>query len=949
MQCLLKHANASTVLTMLVLSVVGRVGHAQFHPTDYVNTLRGTDSTPDFSRGNTFPAVTLPFGFNFWTPVTEGNSDGWLYKYRASTIQGFAVSHEPSPWIGDYASLQVMPSTGAVKLDPESRALAFRHEDETARAHFYRVAMSAPQITTEIAPTMHAAIFRFTFPNTSKTNNVLFDTIDQASGIFSADPADGSVSGYVDMKTPRMYFYATFDSPFQTVLHPKGGGANVAVRFSSNVGATVVMRIGTSFISAEQAKVHVVNETASLSFDEIKARAQAEWDELLGRVTVDGASESQKTTLYSSLYRTMMYPNTFTEEVDGSAKHFSPYANEVRDGPLYVNNGFWDTYRAAWPLYTLLVPNRVGVMLDGFVNAYKEGGWIPRWSGPGYNDCMVGSHANVVIADAYAKGIHDFDVGAAYDAMLKDALVYSSDPAQGRKGNEHAIFRDYLALEDVGESAAWHLEDSVCDFSISQMAQALGDEVHAGYFRRRALRYANLFSATTGFFRGRHTDGSFRSSDAEFLPEEWGYEYTEGCAWHYTMAASHDPRGMIALYGGDQAFADKIDAVLSASPNFLPGSYGNEIHEMREAFASGMGQYAHPNEPVHHMLYMYDYAGMPWKTQAAVRRVLSETGPFYGPGFDGGGYLGDEDNGEMSAWFILSALGLYPASPGHPEYAIGSPLFKEMTLHLENGQTFMVVARDNGPEHVYVQNANLNGQAYTKTFVSHADILAGGVLELDMGAAPSRWGTAPKDRPTSLTHDDRVSSPLRDCARGGRASASDENISEGETAAAAFDDDSGTKWLVFANHGHLQYELSDACPIEWYTLTSANDAAERDPMDWTLEGSLDQAQWTKLDERHGEVFRWRRQTRVFGTDNRGAYRFFRLNITMNHGGPSLQLAELELLEREVTPSTPDSSPGHPAALAGQCCARHGVVGAAGLGVMLCSVVILFVRRRMKPV
>lgn len=946
MQRLLRRANASNVLFMLVLTVAGRVGHAQSRPTDYVNTLRGTDSTQDFSRGNTFPAVTLPFGFNFWTPVTEGNSDSWLYKYRASTIQGFAVSHEPSPWIGDYASLQVMPSTGAVKPDPASRALAFRHDDETARAHFYRVVMSDPQITTEITPTMHAAMFRFTFPVTSNENNILFDTIDKASGRFSANRSDASVSGYVDMKTPRMYFYATFDSPFQAVVHPKGGGgANLAVQFSRD---TVVMRIGTSFIDVTQAKAHVISETAALGFDDVKARAQAAWDELLGRVTVEGASEDQKTTLYSCLYRTLMYPNTFTESVDGSDKHFSPYANEVREGPLYVNNGFWDTYRAAWPLYTLLVPSRVGVMLDGFVNAYKEGGWIPRWSGPGYKESMVGTHADVVLADAYAKGIRDFDVRTAYDAMLKDALVYSDDPAQGRRGNEHGIFRDYLALEDVGESAAWHLEDTVCDFSIAQMARALGDEVHAGYFKRRALRYANLFSTTTGFFRGRHTDGRNRTSDTEFLPEEWGYEYTEGCAWHYTMAASHDPQGMIALYGGDQALADKIDAVLSASPNFLPGSYGGEIHEMREAFASGMGQYAHPNEPVHHMLYMYDYAGMPWKTQANVRRVLSETGPFYGPGFDGGGYLGDEDNGEMSAWFILSALGLYPASPGHPEYAIGSPLFKEMTLHLENGRTFTVIAHNNSPERIYVQNAHLNGQTYTKTFVSHADILAGGVLQLDMGAAPSHWGTAPEDRPTSLTHDDRVPSPLRDCARGGRASASGENVNGGETAAAAFDDDSATKWLVFANHGDLQYELANACPIEWYTLTSGNDAAERDPMDWTLEASLDQVHWTKLDERHGEVFRWRRQTRVFGTDNSAAYRFFRLNITMNNGGPSLQLAELELLEREATPSTPDSLPGHPAAVSGQCCARRGVVSAAGLSAVLCCLVVLVVRRRTKP-
>ena len=869
-------------------------------PSSYVNTLRGSASTPDYSLGNTFPAVALPFAFNLWTPVTIGKHRSWLYGFDAKRIQGFAVSHEPSPWIGDYASMQIMPVVGKVAAAADDRAQPFRHDAELAHAHYYRVAFAKAGITTELTPTLHGAMFRFTFPATDAAH-VVFDALDASAGEITADVNGASVFGYFDVKQPRMYFFATFDQPLRAATPIDARRTALSVSVSTRAKQRVEMKIATSYISVDQARASLEAEIGQRSFDEVRDRAQNIWDELLGRVEVEGASEAQKTTLYSNLYRAFLYPNMMTEQVDGVAKHFSPYNGRVCDGQLYVNNGFWDTYRAAWPLYIVLFPNVAGRMLDGIVSAYKEGGWLPRWTAPGYANIMVGTHADAVLADAYLKGVRGFDVGAAYDGMLKDALVYSGVGGRGRNGNDHSIFRGFVAFEDTAESAAWQLEDSINDFAIARMAEALGDGVHARYFRERAAGYAKLFDSETGFFRGRHADGQYRGPAAEFRPIEWGNEYTEGCAWHYVAAASHDPAGMAALYGGADRFADKLEAVLAAPSDFLPGSYGSAIHEMLEGRDSGMGQYAHPNEPVQHMLYMFNYAGRPWRTQETVREVLAPKGSFYSAGVgDGRGYLGDEDNGQMSAWYVFSALGLYPASPLHGEYVIGSPLFRRMRVRLENGKTFEVVAEDNADDHPYVQSAAFNGVPRTQNFLTHAELVNGGVLELRMGPKPSTWGARPEDRPSSLTPAGATPAALIDCARGGSASAT-EGAAAVSGAERAFDDDSGTK-LSLALSGKLTYRPPEPCAIDWYTITSADGASEHDPTAWVLQGTRDGTSWELVDERSQEVFRWRRQTRVFEAKMHTPYRAYRLSVTHSAGGGPVELAEVELLRSSASPA-----------------------------------------------
>lgn len=873
-----------------------RPAHAQTRLAEYVNTLRGTNSSREFSRGATFPAVTMPFGFNFWTPFTEGNSQRALYVYGRRTVQGFGVSHEPSPAIRDHGSIQMMPQVGAVKVAPEARAAAFQHSREVARPYYYSVDLESPAIRVEFTPTDHAARFRYTYPR-SEQSILLFDSIDSVTGEIRVLSESGELEGSVDHNGPRLYFAAHVDAPIRGVEYPQHAGVAAAIRFDTRSNPVVNVRIGTSFISLAQARSNLEAEVGTRSFEELREAAARAWDEKLGLIEVEGASERQRITLYSNLYRAFMYPNSMWERAGEEARYFSPYDDQVHTGKIWVNNGFWDTYRAAWPLYVLLCPAQAGEMLQGFVHAYLDGGWTPRWSGPGYRDSMVGSHADSVFADAYLKGVRGFDVQAAYTSMLKNALVAApKSGGRGRKENEVFNFTGYVPTSAITGSLAWSLENYVNDYNISQLATALGDRPHAEYFRSRAFAYIDMFSPSVGFFRGRTADGSWRTPDAEFRANEWGYEYVEGNAWHYSMAANHDPEGMARLYGGRGALAAKIDAMISAPRDFLRGSYRNVSHEMAEAYASNFGQYAHANQPAHHILYMYNYAATPWKTQAAVREVLRESRGIYGPGIgDGGGYLGDEDNGQMSAWFIFSALGFYPASPGHAEYAIGSPLFTRAIIHLPGDKTFTVSAPGNSDAHPYVQSARLNGLPLSRNYLKHAEIVAGGELVLEMGAAPSRWGSQPEDVPTSLSQPGQTPNRLRDHSRGGVVRASGR---QGLYAATAvFDDDSRTEWRPGETPAWVDTRCAEGKTFaaRYYTLTSGKINARNDPRAWTLMTSEDGEHWDTLDVRSDEKFEWRRQTRVFEIKAPRRAAYHRLLIQGTASDAPVHLAELELL------------------------------------------------------
>ncbi len=852
------------------------------HLSDYALTTRGTNSSGGFSRGNDFPATAVPHGFNFWTPVTNASSLSWLYDYaRANnpdnlpTVQAFSASHEPSPWMGDRQTFQVMPSavSGTPDTGREARELAFRHENETARPYYYGVRFENG-LKAEMTPTDHAAALRFTYPGDDAS--VLFDNVTDQAGL-TLDKDAGVITGYSDVKSglstgaTRLFVYGVFDKP---VKDGSAAGVKGYLRFDAGADRTVTLRLATSLISLDQAKDNLRQEIPDgTSFEKVRDRARGQWDRLLGKVEVEGATQDQLTTLYSSLYRLYLYPNSGFEKVGSTYQYASPFSPmpgpdtpthtgaKIVDGKVYVNNGFWDTYRTTWPAYSLLTPSQAGEMVDGFVQQYKDGGWTSRWSSPGYADLMTGTSSDVAFADAYVKGV-DFDAKSAYDAALKNATVAPPSSGVGRKGMDTSPFLGYTST-DTHEGLSWALEGYLNDYGIARMGQALyaktGEKRYkeeSEYFLNRARDYVNLFDTKAGFFQGRDADGKWRVDSSSYDPRVWGYDYTETNGWGYAFTAPQDSRGLANLYGGRSGLAEKLDEYFAtpetASPDFV-GSYGGVIHEMTEARDVRMGMYGHSNQVAHHVNYMYDAAGQPWKTQRNVREVLSR---LYVGSDIGQGYHGDEDNGEQSAWYLFSALGFYPLVMGSGEYAVGSPLFTKATVHLENGRDLVVRAPKNSARNVYVQDLKVNGRAWTSTSLPHSLLARGGVLDFDMGSRPSKWGTGKNAAPVSITQDDEVPTPRADVL-----------VGDG----ALFDNTSATDAAVTS----VDLPVSQQVKGVQYTVTSSSDHTKA-PSGWTLQGSDDGTTWKTLDRRSGESFAWDRQTRAFTVRSPGTYGKYRL-------------------------------------------------------------------------
>ncbi|GAA0601885.1 GH92 family glycosyl hydrolase [Kutzneria viridogrisea] len=930
------------------------VDKARTHLSEYVSTTRGTNASGSFSRGNNFPATAVPHGFNFWTPMTNASSGSWLYEYAKGnnaqnlpTVQAFTVSHEPSPWMGDRQTFQVMPTGGTPSADRVARALPFRHENETAQPDYYGVNFDNG-MRTEITPTDHAALFRFTF--TGDSSNLVFDNANNNGGL-TLDPASGTVTGYSDVKSglstgaTRLFVYAVFDKPVKAGAKLTGTGRdNVTgyVGFDTSASKTVTMRIATSLLSTEQAKLNLEQEVSDAdTFDTVRARAQKAWDDALHVIEVQGASEDQRVTLYSNLYRLFLYPNSGYENTGTGNKPVYRYASPVSpavgqntptstgakivDGKVFVNNGFWDTYRTTWPAYDLLTPSKAGEMINGFVQQYKDGGWVSRWSSPGYANLMTGTSSDVAFADAFVKGVPGFDVQAAYDAAVKNATVAPPNANVGRKGLDSSIFLGYTPTS-TDEGMSWAMEGYVNDYGIAMMSKALLDKAKPNdprrkeyqdnyeYFRNRAQNYVNLFDPSIGFFQGRNPDGSWRSAAKDYDPREWGGDYTETDGWNMAFSVPQDGQGLANLYGGKDKLAAKLDKFFSTPETAkFPGSYGGTIHEMIEARDVRMGQYGHSNQPSHHIAYMYDYAGQPWKTQEKVREIESR---LYLGSEIGQGYPGDEDNGEMSAWQVFGALGFYPLQMGSGNYAIGSPLFTKATVHLEGGHDLVINAPKNSQRNVYVQGLRLNGKSYDKTYLPHELIAKGGTLDFDMGPNPSRWGTGAQDAPPSLTQGSDVPRPLRDTA-GTATGPVDVKALFDNTSRTQVGFDSATPWVQFQPTGGKER-------ISYYTLTSAAQGA--DPTAWQLKGSYDGKTWTTIDQRSGQSFAARQQTRPFAIDKPGRYSYYRLEVTASSGG-NLALSEVEFLAKPDPACTTTITGRHdgPLRISGVTCLRDAEI------------------------
>ncbi len=755
-----------------LLTAPGIAADAAKSRADLPDPLAGTWSMFELSHGNTYPGVFTPFGMLGWTAqMTEGN--GWPYQYFRETLIGFMATHQPSAWMSNYGPFSLMPITGLLQVRPGERASHFRHEQERALPYKYSVLLDAYRVKVEMAPSPRGGAFRFTFPKTEDAY-VLLDGNHGGSTV-TIEPGGRTitgknVSGARSSPDFAQYFVAVFDHAFtrhgvweipenrqgralpgqEAVIAADaasrdGNHVGAYAGFSTKEGESVTVRIGVSLISLEQARRNLEQDMPEADFDRIAARAKAAWEKQLARVDVEGGTEAQRRTFYTALYHAVQFPHML-QETDASGKmvHWSPYDGKVHPGEMFADNGFWDTFRAQFPLLTILEPKQDAAIIRAMLHAYDEGGFIPKWPNPGETNVMIGTHGDSVIADAYVKGIRDYDADKAYAALRKDATEKGAGVFHARSGIEDYIQLGYVPYDHgVHESVACTLEYAYDDFAVAQMARALGKQDDYKLFLARTKNYRNLYDRASGFMRGKKSDGSWIEP---FDPLAWGGVYTEGNAWQWLWSVQQDIPGLMELMGGRDAFLKKLDALFTATTSFRTGGYGQVIHEMTEAKMEDMGQYAHINEPVHHVAYLYDYAGQPWKTQRLVREIEDR---LYRPGPDG--WLGDEDTGQMSSWYIFSALGFYPVNPGQPVYALGSPLFDRAAIHLENGRTFRVEAARTAPADVYVQSVTLNGKALDRPWISHAEIVNGGVLAFRLGPKPNeKWGTSGMPSPEPM-------------------------------------------------------------------------------------------------------------------------------------------------------------------------------------------------------
>ena len=723
-------------------------------PVDYVSTLVGTLSKYSLSTGNTYPAVALPWGMNFWTPQTGAMGDGWQYVYTADKIRGIKQTHQPSPWINDYGQFAIMATTGTPKFDENERASWFSHKAETATPYYYKVYLADWDVTAEITPTERAAMMRLTFPETRQAN-IIVDAFDGQANVV-ADREKRCITGYTVKNSGgvpqnfRNYFVIELDHDFTITQQVADGRHGVVISFSTRRNEQVHMRIASSFISEQQARQNLLELGGGFDFDHICQQARNRWNEVLGRIEVEDPDTDHLRTFYSCLYRSVLFPRSFYEiNAEGNPIHYSPHTGEVCPGYYFTDTGFWDTFRCLFPLLNLLYPEMNEKMQEGLVNCYKESGFLPEWASPGHRGCMVGNNSASVVADAYLKnnaiGLTRYDIETLWQAVVNGANhVHPQVSSTGRLGFEHYNRLGYVPYNvGINESVARTLEYAYDDWCIYQLGKKLGKSEHElKPFREHALNYRHVFDNETKLMRGRNDDGSFQSP---FSPLKWGDAFTEGNAWHYTWSVFHDPEGLIRLMGGRNVFIQMLDSVFNVPPLFDESYYGGVIHEIREMQIMNMGNYAHGNQPIQHMIYLYDWALQPWKTQQRIREVMNR---FYTAAPDG--YCGDEDNGQTSAWYVFSAMGFYPVCPGSGQYAIGSPYFQRMTLHMPKGNVLTITAEN--AEQPYIAEMKLNGKACNRNYLTHEELIKGGTIHFLMQGQPNTSrGTKPSAEPYSFS------------------------------------------------------------------------------------------------------------------------------------------------------------------------------------------------------
>ena len=742
-------------------------GNDAFDPVEYAMPLMGTQSSFELSTGNTYPAIARPWGMNFWTPQTGKMGDGWQYVYTANKIRGFKQTHQPSPWINDYGQFAIMPVVGAPEFDQDKRASWFSHKSEVVKPYYYKAYLADHDVITELTPTDRAALFRFTFPENDHSY-IVVDALDNGSYI-KVIPEENKIIGYSTKNSGgvpenfKNYFIIEFDKRFtyeatfadntlkEGSKEQASSHVGAVIGFKTKKGEIVQAKVASSFISFDQAAINM-KELGNDNFDTLVSKGKQAWNDVLGKIEVEGGTLDQYRTFYSCMYRSLLFPRKFYEiDAAGNVVHYSPYNGEVLPGYMFTDTGFWDTFRALFPFLNLMYPSMNKEMQEGLINTYKESGFFPEWASPGHRGCMVGNNSASILVDAYMKGVKVDDLETMYKGLIHGTEnVHPTVSSTGRLGHEYYNKLGYVPYDvKINENAACTLEYAYNDWCIYQIAKELGrPKKELDLYAKRAMNYKNLYDKESKLMRGKNADGTFQSP---FSPLKWGDAFTEGNSWHYTWSVFHDPQGLIDLMGGKDSFVMMLDSVFAVPPLFDDSYYGQVIHEIREMQIMNMGNYAHGNQPIQHMIYLYNYAGQPWKAQYWVRDVMNK---MYTPTPDG--YCGDEDNGQTSAWYVFSALGFYPVAPGTTQYVLGAPLFKKATLHFENGKNLVINAPENSDKNIYIESMSFNGVNYTKNYLDHNELLKGGVLDIKMGDKPNlNRGVNPEDFPYSFSVDEK--------------------------------------------------------------------------------------------------------------------------------------------------------------------------------------------------
>lgn len=733
------------------------------NPADLVNPLMGTASTYELSSGNTYPAIGRPWGMNLWTPQTNDMGNGWAYQYQANKIKGFKQTHQPSPWMNDYGYFSIMPITGKKVFAEKERQSWFSHKAEKATPYYYQVYLADHDVNTEITTTERAAAFRFTFPKTDSAY-VVIDAIDKGSYV-KIIPSENKIIGYSTRNSGSVspnfknYFVLQFDRKFDlkntwdkdqftTNNEVTSEHAGAVVGFKNlKKGEIVNVKVASSFISFDQAERNLSTEIGSKSFDEIKNESKSEWNRVLGKVKVSGGSEQQLRTFYSCLYRMVFFPlKMYEKDAQNQIVHYSPYTGKVEKGYKFAGTGFWDTFRALYPFLNLVYPSIATEMQQGLISDYKEGGWLPEWSSPGYRAVMIGNNSASVVSEAYLKGLRGYDVETLWQALAHGANN-EGPQATGRKGVEYYNKLGYVPNDvKINENVARTLEYAYDDYAIYALGKKLGKpESEIAVYRQRAMNYKKLFRPDFNLMAPKNSDGNFT---ANFNPFSWGGPFTEGNSWHYSWSVFQDIEGLKNMMGGDKAFIGMLDKIFQLPPDFGDYSYyGQVIHEMREMQIMNFGQYAHGNQPIQHMPYLYNYSSEPWKTQYWVREIMNR---LYTPEPDG--YCGDEDNGQTSAWYVFSALGFYPVTPASTQYVLGAPLFKNAEITFENGKKLQIQAEDNSADRRYVNRLKFGGKTVGVNYVDHFDLQKGGKMIFEMSVQPNKTRNTDREaQPFSLS------------------------------------------------------------------------------------------------------------------------------------------------------------------------------------------------------